>query len=154
METAQIVKDLTSREVNAIRTSGWYVISHSQKEEVIQPLVPYWEEIYAKTRDLRLGGGFAPNNRFAEYSVKIIAHYSKNESCSCTLFPEIGLDLNPVADYNNVEILKTVKIDNQWVDFYHVKCRKCGQAYQVFEREGHWLFYEWKKYVKNQHNNG
>jgi hypothetical protein len=150
METAQIVKDLTSREVDGVRRSGWYVISHSQKEEVIQPLVPYLSEIFSKTRGLSLGGGFAPNNRFAEYSVKIIAHYSKDESCSCTLFPEIGLDLNPEADFNNVEIIETVKIENQWVDFHHVRCRKCGQTYQVFERDGHWLFYEWKKFVKFQ----
>jgi hypothetical protein len=150
METTEIVKGLASREMNAIRTSGWYVISHSQKEEVIQPLVPYWEEIYANTRGLNLGGSFAPNNRFADYSVKIIAHYRNYVSCSCTLFPDIGLDLNPEKDSNNVEILEIVKIENQWIDFYHVKCRKCGQEYQVFERNGHWTFYEWKKFVKNQ----
>ena len=146
MDTDKIVEDLTSREVEGVRKSGWYIISNSQKEEIIKPLVPYLGDIYSQTRGLKLGGVFASNTRFAEFSIKIIEHYSKNESCSCTLFPDIGLDLNPEEGSNNVEILETVRIENKWIDFYGVKCRKCGQKYKVFVRDGHWIFYEWKKY--------
>jgi len=145
MDTKEIIDKLTSREVDGIRESGWYIIRNSQNSEVIDPLVPYIEEISSKTQNLKLGGGFASNNRFAEYAVKIVSYYASQTGCSCGVFPEIGLDLDPKEEYNNVNILETQRIENKWVDYYIVSCKKCGQNYKVFERDGHWVFYEWKK---------
>jgi len=145
LDTNEIINMLTSREVDSIRESGWFVIRNSQNPNVIKPLVPYLEELSSKTQNLKLGGGFASNNRFAEYAVKIINYYATQSSCSCGIFPDIGLDLDPREEYNNVNILETQRIENKWIDYYIVACKKCGQNFKVFERDGHWVFYEWKK---------
>ncbi|MBL3657441.1 hypothetical protein [Fulvivirga sediminis] len=145
METSQIIADLTSQEAEGVRRGGWFVITNSQNERIIKPLIPYLPVIASKAQGLKLGGGFAPNSRFGEYAIKVIEHYSKNNGCSCSLFPTIGLDLNPEKEYNNIAVLKTVKIEDKWIDYYLVNCNKCGQLFKVFERMGHWVFYEWKR---------
>lgn len=145
MTNQEIIKDLTSKEVEGIRKSGWHIIKNSQNEELIKPLIPYYGEIESSTKNLKLGGGFAANARFGEYATLVIEHYKNDFGCSCNLFPKIGLDLDPNDESNNVKIIDTIRIENKWVDYYIVECGKCNTHYKVFERNGHWTFYEWTK---------
>lgn len=48
-------------------------------------------------------------------------------------------------DKGNVNILETIKIEKKWIDYYVIECIKCSKKYRVAERDGHYVFWNWKK---------
>ena len=147
MTTDELVNSITSREISQVRNSACEIINSSQNTEIIFPLINHLNEIIEKTKNLDLGGAFAPNIRFAEYAIRIIEFHKNNTNCSCELYLDKYECNDPKkeTEKGNIKIENTVKIDNNWIDYYLSKCSKCGQEFKIFEREYHYTWWEWHK---------
>lgn len=158
MTTQEIIENITSRDTHKVWESACEIINFGQDYYAIAPLLDYLPIIRNSTEDLDMGGAFAPNQRFIDFAIATIEFHKNTEQCPCALFTkkfkltnnlvkrEIqyeGFNPNKEAEKGNVEILDTVYIDNNWIDYYVVKCVKCTAYYKVEEREGHYMFWNW-----------
>ena len=142
MNTQQILEYITSRDSHKVWEASCAIIHISQDKDQILPLVPHLATIKQKTKDLNMGGGFAPNQRFITQAISAIEFHMKSKKCSCCLYLENAANPNKELDF--ITIQETVRIENKWVDYYLVICKKCRQKYKVLEREGHFMWWDWK----------
>lgn len=148
MTTEQIISDLTSKDVSRIRIGACEIISFSQDKEKVLQLKDFRQLIIDKTAGIEMGGAFAPNKRFVDYALNIIDFHVADKRCSCTLYSDFKYecnDPNKEVEKGNIVILEITKIENNWIDYYSCSCNKCGQKFNVFERDGHYTWWEWKK---------
>lgn len=140
--TREILGGVLSGDPHRVWSSSCAIMKMSQDEEYMNEFVPYLDEIRAKTANLQMGGLLVSNDRFVNKMIRILEHYKVQKECSCCLF---GEDDNP-SNYKTIEIIEVVYIrDSNYVDYYVVECKKCNQKYRVYEREYHFLWWDWKK---------
>ena len=147
MTIEQIISDFISKDISRIKTAACEIISFSQDKEKILELKNYRQLINDKTTELEMGGAFAPNKRFVDYALKIIDFHITNKECSCALYSNFKYECNNPnveAEKRNITIDNIIKIDN-WVDYYESTCIKCEQKFKTFERDGHYMWWEWIK---------
>ena len=146
MNPLKLVTDLSSREATKVIQAACEIIQHSQEQAFMLPLIPFLDELKAKTKGLKLGGAFAPNSRFVTYALQIIEFHHAHQTCPCALYLGFYEGNNPQkeAEKGNVYIEETMLLENIWVDYYLLKCAKCGQKFKAFEREGHYMWWEWQ----------
>ena len=144
--TEGILRDITSRDTLRVWESSCRIANLSQDRDKILPLIPYLPEIQSKTSGLEMGGVFAPNQRFVDFAIKTLQFHRDSRECPCSLYS--GLDgFNPPSEEKkgNVKILSTVREHGGYVDYYKVRCCKCGQTYKVIERDYHYTWWGWTK---------
>ncbi|MCB1026076.1 MAG: hypothetical protein KDB79_16890 [Acidobacteria bacterium] len=151
MTTQEIIEQITSRKNLPVITAANAVISLGQERERIIPLIDHLPEIIKQTRDLNLGGAFAPNKRFVDFAIRTIEFHRDNSICPCTLYTEHGVDPNKEAEKGRVEISEIVRIEEKWVDYYVAGCRKCGTGFEIIERDWHFTWWGWKIREKEKH---
>lgn len=148
MTTDQIISDITSKDVSRIRIAACEIISFSQDKEKVLQLKDFRQLIIDKTAGLKMEGAFAPNRRFVDYALNIIDFHASDKRCPCNLYSEFKYecnDPNKEAELGNILINDITKIENNWIDYYSCSCKKCGQNFKIFERDGHYTFWEWEK---------
>lgn len=145
MTTAEIIENITSRDTHRVWSSACEIISLGQGREKILPLIEYLPDIIEKTKGLKMGGIFAPNQRFVDFAIRTIEFHRDSQSCSCTLFTEHGVDPHKEVEKGNIESSETVYEQGNWVDYYLANCRKCGQKFKIIERESHYMWWAWEK---------
>lgn len=146
----ETVKNMTSRDVGLIRKSGLEIINNSQNEDIIDLLIPYREEIFNATRDLKLGGAFATNNRFFEFPLEIIDFHKEltltdkeNTVCTCDLYLKSYSDFDPNKEGENPTVELFAKGIGDYTHVYGLKCNKCNNRFHVSERHYHYVWYQW-----------
>ncbi len=140
MQATQILADLTSRDVSKVRLAACEIISFGHDRDKVLPFATHVPEILEKTRGLKMGGIFAPNQRFVDHAVEIIKFHSEKEACPCALYVDYSYecyDPNREAEKHLISL-------QQKDDFYLCECLKCGRSFKVFEREGHYTWWEWQ----------
>jgi len=144
----ELVNDITSKDTTRIRNSSSQIIKLKHNREFVSQLIDFLPQIKSKTKNLNLGGAFAPNIRFAEYAIRIIEFHKESKLCTCELFIDKYECNNPKAECetDKVKILNTILIEGNWVDFYIVECLDCCQKFKVIEREYHYTWWGWTKF--------
>ncbi len=145
MNTQAIIDDITSKDVQKIRTASCEIIDVFQDEEKIKPLVPFVELIRKETSGLDLGGAFAPNKRFPEYAIKILEFYQIRNGCPCALYEGEYECFDPRRESGKGNIKIASEIEGNWACDYVVECQKCGANYDVIERNSHYTWWKWTK---------
>lgn len=163
MTTEEIIQNITSRDTHKVWNSACEIINNGQNLEKINPLINYLPIIKEKTIDLKMGGAFAPNQRFIDFAIKTIEFHINRKGCSCSLYCEKFKLTNDIVDrqvqyemFNpdnevekkNIVILGTEFIEEKWINYYNVECLRCKTKYKVEEREGHYKFWYWKKLIE------
>ena len=150
MTTEEIISKITSKDTTKVWEASCKIISLGQDKSEIEPLIPHLSSIIEKTKNLEMGGALASNQRFIDYAIKTIEfHRDNSNSCTCSLYlapDSVAPDPNNEVNKNYITILDTITIENKWVDFYKVECKRCGQLYKVIEREYHFMWWGWKKW--------
>jgi hypothetical protein len=157
MNVEKIIQDMTSRDVAKIRTAGAEIIKNSQNEEQIKKLFSYRDEIFKSTRNLNLGGAFAPNNRFYEFPLEIIDWHillkSLNDNtiirCTCDLYLKSYHDYDPNEEALNDSITLFAKGIGNYTFVYGIKCEKCKRRFHISERHYHYVWYKWDILTKD-----
>lgn len=147
MNTEEIVNKITSRDPTKVWESSCEIISIAQSRDKILPLIKFLPLIVEKTKGLTMGGGFAPNQRFVDYAIRILEFHRSNKGCTCELYTDTYEcnDPNEEIEKGNIELESITRIEDKWVDFYITKCTKCGQRFKTIERDGHYTWWEWTK---------
>ncbi len=163
MNIEEILRDIISRDTHKVWIASCEIIDNGHNYKKVKPLISYLPLIKEKTVGLNMGGGFAPNQRFIDFAIKIIEFYRDKKECPCSLYTEKYRMTNDIVDrelqyecFNpnkevekgNVKIIETKLIDkSKYVDYYYVECVKCKTRFNVQEREGHYMFWHWNKIV-------
>jgi hypothetical protein len=147
MTTEEIVDEITSRDTHKVWRSSCEIISIGQSREKILPFITYLTLIREKTQGLIMGGGFASNQRFIDYAIRIIEFHKNSSECPCDLYTDKYEcnDPNKEAEKGNITIETITRMEDKWVDFYTTKCIKCEQRFKAIEREGHYTWWQWTK---------
>ena len=145
--TQEILHNILSGDTHKVWEVSCEIISLGQDTDRIKQFIPYLEDIKTSTRGLKMGGLFAPNQRFIDKAIETVEFYKKGTGCSCCL---LGQDSNPNHEVKNGNMINqdTVKINNSnYVDYYNIKCLKCSKEYKVYEREYHYTWWEWTQII-------
>src|SRR6478609_4806117 len=118
MTTEELVDEITSRKTNKVWRSSCEIISIGQNRERIFPLINYLTLIKRKTQGLAMGGGFAPNQRFIDYAIRIIEFHKNSSKCPCDLYEDKYEcnDPNKEVEKGNIAIEAVTRIEDKWVD--------------------------------------
>ena len=145
MTSEEIIKDITSGDTHKVWSSSCEIISIGQSREKISPLINHLPLIKEKTNGLSMGGGFAPNRRFVDYAIRIIEFHKNNSGCTCELYADKYECNDPEkeADKKNVVIENVTMIDGSWIDYYILRCTRCGQRFKTSEGQGHYTWWQW-----------
>ncbi|MDF2588507.1 MAG: hypothetical protein K0S41_2348 [Anaerocolumna sp.] len=141
--TMEILQNILSHDTHKVWEASCNIISLGQDNERMKEFIPYLEDIRTNTRGLNMGGLIVPNQRFIDKAIEIIEFYKKDTGCSCCL---LGEDSNPSHEEKNGNMIiqDIIHIENSnYIDYYIVNCMKCNKKYKVFEREYHYLWWEW-----------
>lgn len=164
MTTEEIINNIISKNTTNVYRSACKIISLARKREKIIPLIEYLPLIKEQTKNLNMGGLFAPSHRFVDFAIKIIEFYQNKNLCSCNLYieeykltndainREIRYELfdpNVEVENGNIDILHTTIDGKNWSTDYLVMCRRCHKKYKVQENYGHYQFWEWEEYKNN-----
>jgi hypothetical protein len=146
MTTKEIINKISSRDSFQIWESSCAIISIGQDREAMKPLLGITNEIDDLTKGIKLGGAFASNERFVKAAIKTLEFHRDSEECTCNLYG-IHECMNPnnEAEKGFLEINNIVRIDGKWVDYYDARCTRCQQKFQIEEREGHYMWWAWKR---------
>lgn len=147
METHQLIVAITSRDTHEVWRSSCEIISLGQDAENIRPLIEHLPLIKKQTRGLVMGGMFAPNQRFVDFAIRTIEFHRDSDECPCALYEEHGVNPNIQAEKGYIKIISTTRIDGKWVDYYKVICQRCNQEFKIIERESHYMWWEWRKWI-------
>ena len=88
MTNQEIISEITSRDTHKVWNSSCKIIEIGQDTERITKLIPYLDLIKDKTKGLKMGGGFGPNQRFVDFAIRILEYYKTSTECSCNLYLE------------------------------------------------------------------
>ena len=145
MDSQKIIDDITSGDIQRIRTSSCEIIYAGQNEEKIKPLIPFIKLIKRKTKGLDLGGALSLNKRYPEYAIKTIEFHRDKKGCTCQLYLGEYEKFNPRKELKNGTINIKSEVKGDWAFDYIIECQKCGANYDVIEREGHYTWWKWTK---------
>lgn len=145
MTTQEIINKISSNDSQQIWEASCEIIALGQDREAIKPLLELIDKLDDLTKGVELGGAFAPNSRFLEGAIKTLKFHSATDSCTCALFGiHDCMDPNKEVEKGVLKIENTVRIENNWVDYYEAKCTRCNTMFEIEEREGHYKFWTWK----------
>jgi hypothetical protein len=148
MTSEEILKGITSRDASKVWRSSCEIASISQDRQRIIPLIRYLPEIQSKTVGLEMGGAFAPNKRFVDFAIRTLQFHRDSRECPCCLYTHLDSFNPPEEEHKgNIKILYTIREQSGYVDYYKVRCCKCGQPYKVIERDYHYTWWGWTKSV-------
>lgn len=151
MKIAEIIEDMTSKDVMRIRRAGAVVIKNSQNESFIYQLIPFKKKINRSTKELELGGAFASNNRFYQFPLEIIEFHKKlnsffniSKKCTCELYLSKSFQcFDPDKESENKSIRLNHKIKGNHTYDSEIECLKCGSKFYVSERHYHYVWWKW-----------
>jgi hypothetical protein len=147
MTTKEIISAITSRDTHLVWQSSCEICSLAQDREKIVPLIPYLPEIKSKTKGLNMGGGFAPNQRFIDYAIRVIEFHRDYNECPCKLYAgHEMIDPKKEEEKGFVKIRDTVLLEGNWIDYYKVECTRCGHLHKVIERDYHYTWWGWSEW--------
>jgi hypothetical protein len=146
MTTKEIINKISSEDRFQIWESSCQIIAIGQDREAIKPLLGLTNEIDDLTKGIELGGAFASNKRFVKAAIKTLEFHRDSEKCTCNLYG-IHECMNPNNEVKKgfLEINNIVRIDGKWIDYYEASCTRCQQKFQIEEREGHYVAWEWRR---------
>ena len=146
MTTEEIVEDMTSGNQRKVLRSAVEIFGLCQKRDQILPLVPHLPEIESKTKGLDLGEPVGLNQRILDFAIKTLELYKNKRDCPCHLYMELET-FNPESQRakGNVKILYFFRLNNRYIEFYTVRCNKCGQVFKVIERDYPYTWWGWTK---------
>ncbi len=152
MDRDKILRDMTSKKAQLIRTAGAEIIRNSQNEISIESLIPFLNKIKRETSGLELGGAFASNNRFYKFPIQIIEFHKRRKSfwslknkCTCNLYlSKSYLGFNPDKEAEGDTIQLIHKMKGNWTQDYIMQCLKCFEKYYVSERHYHYMWWHWE----------
>lgn len=139
-----IIQDMLSGRAEKIWSAGCAICSLSQNHEKILELLPYEQQMADATKGIDLGGALVPNKRFLKRAFEIMDFHKDNNDCSCCLLFE---DDNPVhlVEDGYFTLMDTVYMSgSNYIDYYVVGCKNCGNLYQVGERVYHYPWWDWQ----------
>lgn len=158
MTTEEIYEYIISRDQDKVWKSACEIIDSGQNHRKIKPLVEFLPLIVERTKNLNLGGMFASNQRFVDFAIKTINFHKNEKVCYCGLYVEKYFLTNDIVkrelqyecfnpnkelEKGNIDIIDIIRIENKWIDYYKVECKKCKKRYKVEERDGHYMFWNW-----------
>jgi len=145
MTTIEIVAGFTSKDPHEVWKAASEIVAFCQDLKTTEPLIPYLSEIRNNPKGLEMGGAFAPNRRFVDFSIKAIEFYKDSEDCPCFLYEELEVFNQQKEEKKEfIRIDKTVLLEGKWVDFYEAVCTRCEQKFKILEREGHYMWWKWE----------
>ena len=140
--TNKLLEQILSGDPDEVWVSSCTIQKWSQDKERIKEFIPYLDEIREKTKNLNMGGLLVSKDRYIKKVIKILEHYKNEQECSCCLFDEN----DKPTSFETVDIITKIYYkDSKIIECYEVKCKKCGQKYKVYEREYHYLWWEWQR---------
>ena len=160
MTAAKILAYLISKDTQKVWEAACAIIAMGQDHTKIEPFISHLPLIQQATANLKMGGAFAPNQRFIDFALKTIEFHRDQNSCTCALYTAKytsnisgtkraiqyeSFNPNKEVDKGNVKIMERVYLEGNWIDHYLISCLKCTQQFKVEEREGHYMFWSWKK---------
>jgi len=160
MTATKILANLISKDTRKVWEAACAIIAMGQDYAKIEPFIPHLTLIAQATANLDMGGAFVPNQRFVDFALKTIEFHRDHNSCACALYTakytsNIGgtkralqyesFNPNKEVKNGNVKIIDRVYLSGNWIAYYLVSCLKCTQQFRVDEREGHYMFWNWKR---------
>ena len=140
-----LLQDLTSKDPKKI-WSACGAIKDLREAHQLNELAQSIEIIKSATTGINLGGALCPNSYHLEFALKKLEHTRQNLGCLCALYPDnMFFDPAKEAKKGHVAVLDTVTIENKWVDYYVCECNICRSKFKVEEREGHFVWWSWKR---------
>ena len=143
LTTKEIVNKIASKDPHQIRESSCAIIDMGQDREAIKPLLGLTDKIEGLTKGIELGGAFAPNSRFVSGAIKILKFHRDSNECTYQLYN--SQNPNDEVKKGYLAIRNITRIDGKWVDYYEASCTRCQQKFQIEEREGHYMWWAWKR---------
>lgn len=142
----EIINKISSKDSHQIWESSCEIIALGQDREAIKPLLILTDKIDELTKGVELGGAFAPNPRFLIGAKKTLEFHKDSDTCACVLYGlHDCMNPNKEVDKGFLKIDNIVRIENKWVDYYEASCTRCSQKFRIEEREGHYMWWEWKR---------
>jgi hypothetical protein len=146
MTTIEIVNKISSKDSHQIWESACEIVSLGQDREAIKPLIPLASQINKLTKDIEMGGAFAPNSRFISAAIKTLEFHRDSKECTCQLFGiHDGMDPNDEVNKGYLKIDNTNKIEGDWLDNYDATCTRCHQKFRIDVRLGHYMWFSWNR---------
>lgn len=143
MTTEEIVENIISGDQRKVRLSAVEIFRLCQKRKQILPLVSHLPEIQSKTKGLEMEESY---QRVVDFAIRTLQFYRDGHECPCHLYMEFEA-FNPDREKarGNVRILSFARLDNRHIEFYTVRCLKCGQVFKVIERDYPCTSWGWTK---------
>lgn len=154
-EAKRILKDMTSKDDKRIWRAASEIIHLGQEPERIRPLIYHIETMKKATQGIEMGGFIMPNKRLVDFAIKTLEfHRNEQDTCPCHLYAKCSEDsiFEPEKEETKgyVTILNTIYDSNhQFINYYVVKCNKCGQTYYAKESWGHMRCWKWIPKYRN-----
>lgn len=146
MTPREIINKISSKDRHQIWEASCEIIALGQDREAIKHLIGLTDNINDLTKDIKLGGAFAPNERFVTGAIKTLEFHRDSKECTCQLYGTHDC-MNPNNEVKKgfLTINNIVRIEEKWVDYYEASCTRCQQKFQIEEREGHYMWWAWKR---------
>jgi len=150
MTTREIINKISSKDSHQIWESSCGIIALGQDREAIKPLLGLTNKIDDLTKGIELGGAFAPNSRFLSGAIETLKFHRDSDSCTCALYGlHDCMDPNKEVDKEFIKIDNIIRIEDKWVDYYEATCTRCNQKFRVEEREGHYMWWAWRRITEH-----
>lgn len=136
---------MLSGDAHKVWIASCEICSLSQNHEKIMKFMPYVRKMRRATKNIELGGLFAPGSRFLKQVFRIFDFHKKMKECPCGL---LGEDSNPkhLVEDGYFQLLQdTVSTSHAFGEgHYIVRCKRCQQLYNVEAREYHYTWWDWQ----------
>lgn len=129
-----------------VLSASWDIVNLRDKKQ-LKILSENLEEIKFKTSGIELGGYLAPNQRVLNQAIAKLRQLMIADVCFC-VFYQRGENFNPrrEAERGHVEIKEEKRSESGWIEFTECFCSECGTRYKVYEKEYHFICWEWRKF--------
>ena len=145
--TKELIADMLSGDSHKLWHASCEIRSLSQNHGRMMEISRYKCRLKFTAR--RILSGWPPNSPQRLCLLKIfesIDFHRKNKDCPCCL---LGQQDNPhhVVEDGYFDLLRTIPYSSKCNinDYYILRCKRCGATYKVFEREYHFLWWDWKR---------
>ncbi|GAB5523200.1 MAG: hypothetical protein Roseis2KO_10720 [Roseivirga sp.] len=146
MTTEEIINKISSKDSHQIWESSCAIIALSQDRVATKPLLYLTDKINDLTKEIKLGGAFASNERFVMGAIKTLEFHRDSKECTCHLYG-IHECMNPKNEVKKgyLSINNVARIKGKRVDHYEASCTRCKQKFRIEDREGHYIWWSWKR---------
>jgi hypothetical protein len=150
MTTEEILEFITSGNTGLVWPAVCEIVSICQDRKKMRLLVPHLPQIESRTIGLHIGLVFGANHKFIDFAIKALRFHRDSAECPCCLYSDLHA-FNPAEEEEkrNIIMLYRVYDGNKHVDYYLVRCRKCGQRFKVVETNDRDTCWGWTKSFPN-----